>query len=170
MSSGRNNKPESMDNASLAKVFEEIARLLEAEGDSPFKIRAYRNAAYAISVYPEELRDLVARGDDLRIIPGIGDAIAGKLHELLATGGLEFLRRLRGTVPAGVLALLQVPEIGPKVAVRLVKELGISSVEELDAELKSGRVALLPGFDKRKNDALRRAVDEFQRKEPGSTG
>lgn len=136
----------SLCNEELARVFEDISRLLEVKGDSTFKIRAYHNAARIIAAHPEELRDMVARGADLRDIPGIGEAIAKKTMELLQSGSLEYFVKLRESVPPGVLELMQVPGIGPKTAGRLAGELGITSIEQLEAALRSGVVAKLPGM------------------------
>lgn len=150
------------DNSQLSSVFDLIARLLEVKRDSPFKIRAYRNAARVIASYPEDLRELVARGDDLRAIPGIGEAIAKKTVELLTTGRLEFLESLKQSVSEGVLTLLQVKGIGPRTAARLADELAISSVDELETALRSGSLAGLPGFGDKKSGALLKAVEAYR--------
>lgn len=150
-------------NAELARVFEDISRLLEMKGDSPFKVRANRNAAHAIVTHPEELRDIVARGADLRDIPGIGDAVAAKTIELLKSGRLEYFEKLVQSSPPGVLELMQVPGIGPRTAGRLSAELGIASIEQLEAALRSGAVAKLPGMGEKTAGAL---LQELEARRP----
>ena len=83
-----------MTNSDIAAVFREIAGLLEKKKDNWFKIRAYRRAADAIEGQPVAAEKLVAEGK-LREIPGVGEAVAGKVTELATTGELAFLKRLR---------------------------------------------------------------------------
>ena len=104
----------------------------------------------------------MARGDDLRRIAGIGEAIAKKTVELLSTGRLEFLEGLKSSVPEVVLVLLQAPGIGPRTAARLVEGLGVTTLEALDAALEAGVVAQFPGVGEQSAGALRRAVDSYR--------
>lgn len=152
-----------MDNASLAQVFEDIARLLEVKEDSPFKINAYRNGARAILAYPEQLCDMIARGEDIRRIPAIGEAIANKTLELLTTGRLAFFDRLIESSPPGVLELMRLPGIGPRTAARLSRELGVSSLNQLEAALRSGAVSQLPGFGDRTVHRLLAEIESHRR-------
>jgi len=154
-------KPAALDNAQLAEVFEQIGLLLEYQRENPFKIRAYLRAAHSIAQYPEPLREVVANHGDLRQISGIGEAIETKVLELLATGRLQFLDRLKASVPPGALVLLDVPGIGPRTVARLVQDMGISSVAELDAALDSGAVTGLPGIGEKKAKAMRQALDAY---------
>ena len=82
-------------NLDVAAVFDEIAERLEAQGENPFKIKAYRNAVRTLDGLSEPVADIAARGD-LRKIPGFGEAIAAKTQEILSTGTCELLERLRG--------------------------------------------------------------------------
>ena len=131
-------RPRPVGNAEIAHIFDDISRLLEVKQDSPFKIRAYHNAARAIAAFPVQLRDMVERGDDLEDIPEIGEAIAKKTTELLATGRLEFFEKLKQSAPAGVLELMRIPGVGPKTAARLAGDFGITSMERLEAALMDG--------------------------------
>ncbi len=152
-----------MDNRDIARVFTAIADLLDLKGDSPFKIRAYRVAAGAIADYPDELRDVVARGGSLRDVPGIGEAIARKTEELLATGRLQYFETLKADAPPGVLDLMEVPGIGPRTAARLAGELGIASVEQLENALHSGP---LPGIGEARSAALLKGVAAYRLRRP----
>jgi DNA polymerase (family 10) len=135
-----------MDNRQLASIFRDIARLLEYKGENQFKVRAYSNASRVIKDYHEELEDIVGRGEDLRKIQGIGDAIALKIAELLSTGHLEFFDRVLNDVPEGTLALMDLPAIGPRTAARLASDHGITCVDELERALRLGGSSAVPGI------------------------
>ncbi|MFP3879895.1 MAG: DNA polymerase/3'-5' exonuclease PolX [Dehalococcoidia bacterium] len=132
-----------MKNSEVAKVFQDIADLLELKGENVFKIRAYQKAARAIDYYPRELQIMIGEGEDLQVIPGIGEAIAKKASELVTTGRLGYYEDLKAEFPPGVTNLLSIPGIGPKTANKLSKELGVSSVDDLERAISDGRVAKL---------------------------
>ncbi|MDO8567867.1 MAG: DNA polymerase/3'-5' exonuclease PolX [Dehalococcoidales bacterium] len=131
-----------MKNSEIARVFTEISDLLKLKGENIFKIRAYQKAARSIEQQPIELEQMLKEGC-LREVPGVGEAIAKKITELLATGRLEFYENLKAEFPPGINALLDVPGVGPKTAIRLSAELGIRNVDELEAAITDGRVAHL---------------------------
>ncbi|MBI2886557.1 MAG: DNA polymerase/3'-5' exonuclease PolX [Chloroflexi bacterium] len=132
-----------MDNPAVAQVFENIGKLLEVQGDSPFKIRAYQRVAREIDHLPGDINTLAAQ-DKLRTIPGVGEEIEKKIRELLATGRLNFYQRLLQELPGGLVEMMEVPGLGPKMAARMWKELGVTTLPELEAALQDGRVAALP--------------------------
>ena len=132
-----------MKNTAIAKVFSDIADLLELKGENVFKIRAYQKAARAIEHYPKEIRIMLDEGEDLQNIPGVGEAIAKKTTELVTTGKLGYYENLKAEFPEGITNLLAIPGIGPKTANRLSRELGISSVDALEQAILDGRVAKL---------------------------
>lgn len=134
-----------MDNASLARVFEEIARLLELQDENPFKVRAYRNAAASIEGLSDDLRARAAAGK-LEGIPGVGEAIREKIAELCATGRLAFLEKLRAEVPAGVAAMLAIPTLGPKKIRALWTQLGVADLDALKRACEENRLVDLKGF------------------------
>ena len=153
------------DNREIARVLDDISRLLEVKQESPFKIRAYHNAARAIAALSDELRDMVARGGDLRDIPGVGEAIASKVTELIATGRLEYLDRLKRSMPEGVPELMELPGIGPRTAARLAGEMGITSVEALEAALRAGAVKGRAGIGEKTAQSLLKEIET--RRRPG---
>ena len=116
-----------MKNSEVAKVFADIADLLELKGENVFKIRAYQRAVRSIDHLPVELERLVTE-DRLREVPGVGEAIAKKITELVNTGKLDYYEELKKEFPEGISTLLDVPGIGPKTAMLLSNELGISSI------------------------------------------
>ncbi len=145
-----------MNNAQLSEVFQKIAALTELKGESVFVARAYRRAAYTIERLPTELERYVAEGGDPRGISGIGEAIAKKIRELLETGRLRFYEELRAQFPDVLLELLNVPGIGPKTAMLVVTELGVSTVGELQVAIEDGRVAALPRLGEKAADNILR--------------
>lgn len=129
----------------LVEVLEEIALLLEIQGENPFKIRAYRQGAEIVSGYDGDIVAL-AREEKLDGIKGIGEALRDKLHELATTGELEFHKKLRASYPDSFFELFDITGLGPKKIAALHKTLGIDSVAALKAACDSGKVAGLPGF------------------------
>ena len=133
-----------MTNAEVAKIFSELADLLEMKGENQFKIRAYREAARTIKHLPWEVERMVGEGQNLEEIPGVGEAIARKITEIVNTGHLGIHDELRKEFPAGILELLAVPGIGPRTAMRLHREAGVTGVDELERAIQDGRVARMP--------------------------
>jgi len=142
-------------NADIAAAFEHVADLLEYEGQNAFRIRAYRAAARTIGSLVEPLAGV--RGDPARKLTdldGIGGDLAGKIEVLLDTGRLPLLDELRARVPAVAFELMRVPGLGPKKAKSLVDQLGIGSLQELEAACREGRVAGLKGFGDKTQAAI----------------
>jgi len=131
-------------NVEVAAILYEVADLLELKGVR-FKPQAYRRAALAIETLPESVAD-VAREGDLDEIPGVGRAIAAKIREILETGSLGYLSALREEIPEGVQHLTRIEGIGPKKAIALSRELGVRTVDDLEAAATAGRIRDLPGF------------------------
>jgi DNA polymerase (family 10) len=152
-----------MNNKEVAKVFQDIADLLELKGENPFKIRAYQKAARSIEHLPVEVERLVAE-DKLRGIPGVGEAITKKITELVTTGRLEFYEKLTAEFPPGISTLLDLPGIGPKTAMLLTRELDIKSIDELEAAITEGKVASLPRMGDKTVENLLRQIQALRRK------
>ena len=135
-----------MTNAHVADAFELMADLLEFKGENPFRVRAYRNAARAIRDLPESVASIVA-ADPHRLteIDGIGKAVSDKTAVLIQTGVLPQLEALKQEIPGSVLAMLRIPGVGPKKAAALYHQLGLTTLEELQAACEAGRVRELKG-------------------------
>jgi len=153
-----------MKNSEVAKVFEDIADFLELKGEIPFKIRAYQKAVRSIEHLPVELEQLMKEGR-LREVPGVGEAIAKKITELLTTGRLEYYEKLRAEFPEGISTLLTIPGIGPKTAMKLSTELGIKSVEELETAIVEGKVAKLFRLGDKTAENILRHLQSMRTKE-----
>jgi len=154
-----------MKNSEVAKVFQDIADLLELKGENVFKIRAYQKAARAIEHHPRELKTMIEEGEDLRTIPGVGEAIAKKATELITTGKLGYYENLKAEFPPGITNLLAIPGIGPKTANKLSTELGISSVDELERAIKEGKVAKLFRLGDKTAENMLRQIQALRRKD-----
>lgn len=145
----RTGRPVRLQNRDFAQVFGDIATLLQARGDSTFKIRAYSRAADAIGNLHFELSDVASDKSRLHEIPGFGDAIVSKVIELAETGKLEYFEKLKAEMPAGILEITQVPGIGPKTAMNAAIQLGIDSREALEASIETGEFETLPRISKK---------------------
>ena len=154
-----------MKNSDVAKVFQDIADLLELKGENVFKIRAYQKAARAIDYYPRELEALIDEGEDLRSIPGVGEAIAKKAAELITTGKLGYYEDLKAESPQGITNLLDIPGIGPKTADRLSSELGVSSVDELERAINEGQLAKLSRLGEKTAENILHQIQTLRRKD-----
>lgn len=141
----------------LAEVLEEIALLLELKGENPFKVRAYRQGAETVRGFDG---DIVQRAADNELtgIKGIGDALRDKLHELAATGTLQFHQKLRAEFPAGLFELFDLQGLGPKKIKVLHETLGVGSTADLKALCESGTVARLPGFGEKTQAKILEAI------------
>lgn len=129
----------------VVELLESIARLLELKGESPFKVRAYQNAARAVETYPGSLETALADGT-LADIPGIGKSAAAKITELLETGAIAYHDELRAGFPEGLFALFELQGLGAKKIRALHEALGVSSIADLEGVCNDGRLAELPGF------------------------
>lgn len=134
-----------MKNQFVATTLDMIADLMDLKGEMFFKTRAYRIAAQTIAALDEDIEIRVQQGT-LESIPGIGEALAKKITELVQTGNLEYLERLKKEVPTGLLDLLGIPGLGPKKVAALYKNLGITGIKELQKAANNGKLRTLEGF------------------------
>jgi DNA polymerase (family 10) len=140
-------------NQRAGQLLQRIALLLEAKGENPFRVRAYREAAAHIEGMSESL-ETIWRAGKLESIPGVGPSIASKLDEFLRTGHSSYLEELERSVPPAIESLLSVPGIGPRRARQLVESLGIHTPEELAKAAEAHRIRTLPGFGPRSEERL----------------
>jgi DNA polymerase (family 10) len=145
-------------NADIAAVFDEIADLLEIESANPFRIRAYRNAARIVGELGRDVPTMVAKGEDLTTLPGIGADLAAKIKEIVDTGKCTQLERLRQEVPPAVSELLRLPGLGPKRVRALWHDLDIQTLEQLHRAARDGRIRDLPGFGEKTEQKILQAA------------
>lgn len=147
-----------MDKDKVAAVLVEIGTLLELKGENPFKTRAYHNAARTIESLTEPLAKLIADGR-LGETKGIGEALEKKITELVQTGKLAYYEELKASIPPGLIEMLEVPGLGPKKIQALQKNLGVDSIEKLEAACKAGKVAELDGFGEKTQTNLLEGIE-----------
>jgi len=146
-------------NEDIARVFDEIADLLEIRGENPFRVRAYRNGAREVRLLPRELSKLVEDEADLTRLPGIGAALAGKIEEIIRTGTCSALSKLEKQLPADLTELLCLPGLGPKRVHTLHYDLDIHTPEQLYRAAKGKRLRTLPGFGPKTEERILSALD-----------
>ena len=147
-----------MTNSEIAEAFETVVSLLQMKEEKGFTIRAYQRAARTIERLPRDLGAMIREGEDLTEIPGIGKAISAKITELVSTGEMSYLDRLKEEFPEGILDLVEIPGLGPKTVVRVWKELDVTSVEALTAAIEDGRVASLPRMGEKSAQNILRSI------------
>lgn len=155
-------------NEDIAQVFENMAALLEFKGDAVFKIRAYQRASRTIDHLPFSLTQALDDGMDLKTIPGIGDAISKKIKEFIDTNQVQALERLKGELPEGILSLMELPGVGPRTAAVIVKELGITSLEDMEKAALDGSLAALPRLGEKTAEAILEFIRSHPTKEPSA--
>jgi DNA polymerase (family 10) len=153
-------------NADIARIFGEIADLLEIQQANPFRIRAYRNAARVVEGLQLDLAAHLGAGEPLPKLPGIGTDLSAKIREIAASGSCALLRNLRRQLPAGVSELLHLPGLGPKRVQHLYQDLDVQTPEQLYRAARDGRLRALPGFGEKTELNILRGV-EAHLKRPG---
>ena len=132
--------PTALSNAEIADRLAGLAQILSTQKENPYKVKAYHRAAARIRALSESLDDLVREDADLTQFPGIGEAMASAIREIVLTGKLRKLEMLRGQAAPEVARLADYPRLDPKRVLRVYKKLGISSIEELHEKLESGEI------------------------------
>jgi len=152
-----------VENLEIAAILEEVADLLEIKGSNPFRIRAYRNAIRTVLGLTRPLATMVETGEDLTGLPGIGKDMANHIRELLETGELSLLEEITRDVPRTLTDLIRLEGVGPKKAKKLWEALDVTSVDDLEVVLPTGRVEALEGFGKKSVEKIGRAIQDFRK-------
>jgi DNA polymerase (family 10) len=152
-----------MNNRQLADTFTLIANLLEIKGEIIYKTLAYRKAAESLMGLGREASEYWKEGK-LEDIPGVGKAIAEKIDELLRTGKLEFLEKIKKEVPEDLATWLPVPSLGPKKIAMIWKTHNITTLAELEAAAKEGKLRDLPGMGAKSETAILEGIASLGRR------
>ena len=147
-----------MKNEDIARVFGEIADLLELGDENTYRVIAYRNAQRELASTGYDIPTLLAAGEPLPRMPGIGPELSAKIREIWATGTSKTLEKLRKDYPPGILDLLRLPGVGPKRVRLFYGKLGIGSLDELERAVRSGRLRSLGGFGAKSEQRLLEAI------------
>lgn len=146
-----------MDNKMVAKIFEELATLLELHGENPFKVNAYLTAAKTIEGLAETI-DKYYEENRLQKLKGVGKSISEKIEELMKTGKIEVLESLRKRTPAGLIEMLKIPGLGPKRIKVLYDKLGVKTIQELQYACEENRLLTLEGFGQKTQGKIKHGL------------
>jgi DNA polymerase (family X) len=146
-----------MDKKAVAQVLEQIAAFLELKSENPFRIRAFRTAARAITGFPGDLRQSLEDGS-LASAKGIGPATLNLVSELVNTGRASMLEELREQIPPGLVEMLEIAGLGVAKIRQIHEVLGIDSLPELEAAAHDGRLAKLPRFGQRTSENILKGI------------
>ena len=147
-----------MTNEDIARVFGEIADLLELGEENTYRVLAYRNAERELRSTGYDIPALLAAGQPLPKMPGVGAELSAKIREIHDSGTSKTLEKLRKDYPAGIRDLLQLPGVGPKRVRLFYRELGVGSLEELERAVRTGRLRSLGGFGPKSEQRLLEAI------------
>jgi DNA polymerase (family 10) len=148
-------------NFELARLFYEMATLLEARDESVFRVRAYQRAAQTLETLGEDVRAVAARGG-LTALPAIGKDLAGKIQEYLDTGAIRQLESLRATLPPAFLTLLEIRGLGPRTARTLYEVKGIDSIERLEALCRSKEIIGVAGIREKTCENILKGIAQWR--------
>lgn len=147
-------------NETIAKNFSLLAKLMEIHSENPFKIKSYTNVVRVIDKYPTPLATLSI--NEIAAIKGVGDAIAQKILDQIATGRLPLLDKYLNETPVGVVEMLQIKGLGAKKVQTIWRELGIETMGELLYACNENRLLHYKGFGEKTQDNIRQAIEFFQ--------
>ncbi len=151
-----------MKNPEIAKIFRDIAQILEIKGENVFRIRAYERAAQNIEGLERDIEEY-AEQDRLTQIPGIGKDLAGKIQEFLDTGKVRFFEDLKKEIPDEQLQLLEIPSVGPKTAKLLIERLKIKNISGLEDAIKAGKLSGIEGIKEKTVENILKGISIVKR-------
>lgn len=150
-----------MKNQEIAKIFNDIADILELKGENLFRIRAYRRAALNIESFTKNVAETPR--DELLQIPGIGQDLAAKIEEYVGTGSLRLYEDLKRDLPEGFSTLLSVPGLGPKTAKLLSDKLKVKNLEDLERLARGHKLRGIPGIKEKTEENILKGIEMLRR-------
>jgi len=156
-----------LENIDVARIFDEIADVLELKNENPFRIRSYRRGARVVRDLAEDVKTLVADGR-LETVSGIGESLAEKIEEIVGTGTCKAYEDIKRDAHYPLLELLRIPGVGPKLAVRLHQELGVRTVDDLEQAARAGKLHGLVRMGEKLEDKILKGIAQH-RKHAGRT-
>ncbi len=151
-----------MENAQVARIFDEIADLLQLKGANEFRVRSYRSAARTVRDLSERVAEMVERGDDLSELPNIGESTAEKIREIVERGTCERLEELTGDVPEELTELMAVPRLGPRKTMMIHEELGVESLDDLREAVEEGEIRELEGMGAKSEENILQGISTLE--------
>lgn len=137
----------------IAAILNEIHVLLELQGDNPFKVRAYQNAARALEALDRDIGEIIEE-KSLDKIKGVGKALAEKIETLYYKGHLKYYEDLKASIDVGLIEMLEIPGLGPKKIKAMHDKLAINSIKALEEACKAGKIATLDGFGEKTQEKI----------------
>ncbi len=147
-----------MKNIEIANIFMQMADILEFNGESPFKVNAYRKGARILEEMTEDIESVWQSGN-LQDIPGIGKALYGKIESFLTHGNIPQFDELLKDTPKDLFLLLKIPNFGPKTAALAYKELKVQTLDDLKTVIESGKLESLPGMGAKRVEKIKKSVE-----------
>jgi DNA polymerase (family 10) len=147
-------------NSQIAAIFHQVADLLEIKGANRFRVRAYRQAAQTIKELPERAEDWVEQNKDFTKLSGIGKDLAAKIEEIIKTGGLKQLEKIKQDVPEELRKIMQMEGLGPKRTKQLYQQLKIKSLDDLAEAVSQGKIKDLEGFGQKTEENIKQALQK----------
>lgn len=152
-------------NSDVANIFNEVADLLEIQGENRFRVRAYREAARTVSGHSKSVAEMVENDEDLSELPGIGKDLASQIREIVETGTLSRLKELEGQTQPELRELLGVPGLGRERIQELNEKLGVSNLQELEEAAREHKIRELPGFGEKTEQNILAGIEQGRKRE-----
>ncbi|MGQ9647729.1 MAG: DNA polymerase/3'-5' exonuclease PolX [Thermodesulfobacteriota bacterium] len=147
-----------MKNKELADLFNKMADILEFKNENPFKISAYRKASRVLGDLTQDIQEIAESGE-LKKVPGIGEGMAQKIEEYLKTGKISKYEEAKKGIPDELIAMMEIPGMGPKTLAMIHKEKGIGNLSQLEKAVEDGSLIGLPGMGEKKAENIRRGIE-----------
>lgn len=147
-----------MKNKELADLFNKMADILEFKNENPFKISAYRKASRVLGDLTQEIQEIAESGE-LKKVPGIGEGMAQKIEEYLKTGKISKYEEAKKGISDELIAMMEIPGMGPKTLALIHKERGIGNLSELEKAIEEGSLIDLPGMGEKKAENIKRGIE-----------
>jgi len=147
-----------MKNKELADLFAKMADILEFKNENPFKISAYRRASRVLGDLTQDIHEIAESGE-LKKVPGIGEGMAQKIEEYLKTGKISKYEEVKKGITDELIAMMEIPGMGPKTLAMIHKEKGISNLSGLEKAIENGSLIGLPGMGEKKAENIKRGID-----------
>jgi DNA polymerase (family 10) len=147
-----------MKNKELADLFDKMADILEFRNENPFKISAYRRASRVLGDLTQDIKEIAESGE-LKKVPGIGEGMAQKIEEYLKTGKISKYEEVKKGVSDELIAMMEIPGMGPKTLAMIHKEKGIGNLSQLEKAVEDGSLIGLPGMGEKKAENIKRGIE-----------
>lgn len=151
-----------MKNKELARIFDRIADALEFQGDNTFKIIAYRKAARVLDELSEDI-EIIDKKSQLHVLPGVGKAIAEKIHEYLTTGKMKKYEQVKREIPGELLDMLRIQNLGPRTLALAHSALGVKTLAGLKKAIRTGTLAALPQMGAKKVMNIQKGIEHYEK-------